>query len=137
MLMIRNGEPFVPPTCPVEREGQISMIRPEQFELYIDHAYQGDTAYISGMFREGESDGDVNTLSVGPLRPELTSDLTDRALDTDFYPDASRRLGEILCDRVINCRGIENGLCWALNTTAFENAIIQASDELYSGEPDD
>lgn len=57
-----------------------------------------------------------------------------RALDPKEEGNAnSKRVGELLCERVMHCRGItRDGECWALGSQAVAEVIRQVTYEVTS-----
>lgn len=127
--MILNGELFVPPTCPAEREGGDFKIEPKDFRLYVDTEPVGHIG-VTGAFYHGHSDDndmDMIGMSYAEVDPSMPlSDYRDNPMPSavDF------RAGEIICDRIANCRGImPDGECWALGKQAVHEIVKRLTQE--------
>lgn len=130
--MIMNGEPFVPPTCPAEREGEPFDLTADNFVLYqtpdsgIGEELTEKSTYITGMFlrdKPGAASFDIvgagfTELDEGSKFPVVMGSLGSKTV--------SKRAGELICHRIATCRGItEDGECWALDGKAVSKIVEQ------------
>lgn len=127
--MILNGEPFVPPTCPAEREGDIFPITPDKFGLYHTDLHPQNIPAITGVFIHADEDTD-NLEIVGAGYAELAAD--SDLLDAVKLRNISARAGELICERIKNCRGITSeGECYALGSRAILEVTNQITEEKF------
>jgi len=132
-----NGRPFIPPTCPIEQEnGGVDL--PTNFSSYAVYSVGVDA---SGGFKEADiffnfksveddPEGLHGSVTTEPLLVPANSELAVKAYELARNEAGTvARMGEIFCKRILECRGVINGECWALGAQALREVIEQVSDE--------
>jgi hypothetical protein len=136
--MNRDDKPYIPPepVCPAPRGGDEFVIRPDQFDMGIGY---GPTSraprymHIRGYFypEGGWEGGQFAATDLVELPADAqVADIAHHANRSDDRAVFVKRVGEILCDRVLNCHGLQGGECWALGRAAVITAIQKAASEM-------
>ncbi len=122
--MNRQGEPYVPPYphCPAEREGARITPHPSDFMWVTADDSSREVVEGWGVFTD-ENDTDL-------LRTAATEAPYDTEHAGRIYGGAQfdEKIGEIFCDRILNCRGLTQGECWALGPKAVQEVIASVQD---------
>jgi hypothetical protein len=141
ILMIRDGKPYLPPypICPAERGGDQFDLTPERFYFIFtdevtDETSERPISYTSGGFYKRTPEGTpIDYVHAGDNIESPDSDLSTkaRALDQSLDMRVQQRMGEIFCQRIMECRGItETGECHALGSQAVAEVVNQVIDEM-------
>ena len=138
--MLLKGEAFVPPSCPAKETGPAGDIVQMEF-FYDTHTYlgassgQSETEVIVQFFKRDNDKLDGTGWSTVATSTVYIGD-TELALQAQQIAEGpkavelQKRFREIMCERVINCRGVLNGECWAIGVTALGEIHNQVIDEL-------
>ena len=130
-----NGKPFVPPTCPTEQSGGPMTLSPDQFGLIVHDAKDHNTesflvteflGYFAEIGNADDEDEVENTVETGVAEASIGSDVSRQAYETLSSKQAVHHMGELFCERVLNCRGVIDGECWALGA----RAVIEVVQEM-------
>ncbi len=131
--MYLNGRPYIPPHCPVVREGAEVALASAEFSLHIYDTGLTTTGRPTNTevfvsFQAGDEDQDLVQSEV--LEVLFSSDVSTRAHKISGGRDGIFSEGptieamqRIFCDRIINCHGVVNGKCWALGSRAVQEVI--------------
>lgn len=126
-----NGKPFIPPTCPVDRYGDPVALTPDKFHFMAvddeDHnpGPESVTAIIGyfGQVLGSEPDENGDHIETGIVEVPQRSDEARQARAIDGNQDAVNRMGALFCERIIKCRGVVDGECWALGARAVIEVV--------------
>ncbi len=133
-----EGTPYSPPTCPVNRSGDIPDLESVSFRLIMDPGPTRPTE-IYGSFEVLETDehGDEDIaahVSTDVLHQSVDSPLEQRVRQLMDGSDTHNSLKHterlvvdmvrtFFCDRVAECRGVIDGECWALGAKAVQEVV--------------
>jgi|GEM_PF-2472854 len=138
--MIRDGKPYLPPhpICPAERGGEQFDVTPESFYFIFSDEVTDETSeqpigYTSGGFYRRTPEAiPTSYVHLADIVTPADSDLSNkaRALSNSLDIRIQNRMGEIFCQRIMECQGLtENGECHALGSRAVTEVVNQVIDE--------
>lgn len=129
--MIRNGEAYVPPTCPTPAIGDRQSVNPTDFRLYVDdNDRDGQSTVIAYSDIDNESLSEVYGLTCAVIVEAADTDFSRSAKVIEVRGEqAYREVGDILTDNIRNCHGIVDGECHALGSRACRAAILAVGSD--------
>ena len=137
-MALRNGEPYIPPVpiCPIGRDGNEFTIKPEMFDMLAAQGIRDNPAGeqvedITGMFwPDHDDEAFVGTGLVQVREDSRLGRIADTIKNHPERRQIHYRAGEILCARVVMCRGLTaDGDCWALGDDAMVEVVEQVAEE--------
>ncbi len=137
--MILDRRPFVPPACPVEQVGRRSISSEADFSVSVMPFGQdtdGNTTHIEVQvtFNEGGKtsavQSDIAEFAQDSATADGLHDITDGVtLARSTESQRVAKLGQAFCERIIHCRGVVDGECWALGASAMQETINSVSTD--------
>jgi len=133
--MRMHGQPFVPPSCTESWVGEAFALPGDNFDLAVWDSPNETTGKMTDTeiffsFMHPDYLHNETHLSTDSLIVPNDSDIASKARSIDLKDNRLiAHIGNIFCERIMQCRGVIDGQCWALGADAVREVVEQVTNE--------